>query len=86
MSYTIELEYEQVESIITRELKTAIELCMMNLTDPDPNENDLEEDHELLPHLLKVLEYFSSRLDFENYVKEVEIRFSSPNALEKFLH
>lgn len=76
MPYTIEMTYDQVESIVVQELQTAIEMCLLNMSEDSSLEEDIN-DHDLLNHLLHVLQYFTTHEDFKNYLDEMKSRFES---------
>lgn len=83
MTYTIDMTYDQVESIVVNELHTAIEMCLMNMADATCFEEDLT-DYELLGHFLHVLQYFTTREDFQKMLQVWIERFESFDFKEIF--
>jgi len=82
MPYTIEMTYDQVESIVVQELQTAIEMCLLNMSEDSSLEEDIN-DHDLLNHLLHVLQYFTTHSDFQKFIQEVKDRFGESLDLEE---
>lgn len=76
MSYTIDLVYEQIEAIVVQELKTAVEMCLLNMSEASSFEED-DTDYDLLGHLLHVLQYFTTHDEFQKYLEETKSRFES---------
>lgn len=82
MSYTIEMTYDQVESIVVKELRTAIEMCLLNLSGATCFEED-NTDYDLLNHLLHVLQYFTTHSNFQKFIQETKDRFGESLDLEE---
>lgn len=82
MPYTIEMTYDQVESIVVQELRTAIEMCFLDMSGATCFEED-NTDYDLLNHLLHVLQYFTTHSDFQKFIQEVKDRFGESLDLEE---
>lgn len=69
--YTLEVFEDQIDRIVTSELKACIEAVLLN--DDAFGESDV--DYKMLSHLFPVLNYFSTRNDFTNFVESIEKTF-----------
>lgn len=70
--YTLEVCEEQIDKIVVDELKTSIEMALLN--DVSSFEDD-RTDYELLSHLFPVLQYFSTQKEFADFVELTERNF-----------
>ena len=82
MPYTIDMTYDQVESIVVQELRTAIEMCFLDMSSATSFEDDTT-DYDLLNHLLHVLQYFTTHTDFQKFIQETKDRFGESLDLEE---
>lgn len=77
--YTLEVCEDQIDKIVVDELKTSIEMALLN--DVSSFEDD-RTDYELLSHLFPVLQYFSTQKEFVDFVELTERNFPDFNYLD----
>lgn len=72
--YTLEVCEDQIDHIVVGELKTAIEMCLLNGANAKSFDEDYT-DYELLSHLFPVLQYFTTQNEFVDFIELTERNF-----------
>mgnify|MGYP001767426489 FL=1 len=65
---------KRVAKMFVSELKTAIEMCLLNGANAKSFDEDYT-DYELLSHLFPVLQYFTTQNEFVNFIELTERNF-----------